>query len=129
VRATLGRHSRSGYARILVALLLVIGLGLGGWLVYAAVYTPTETLYVVNDLRVRASVSSCSSDPLDVSPGSSVAIDPNTHDADAACDIYSFVPKFHYLGCLPVPTTQYAAGDHVRLSDLNRGISAGSCGD
>ncbi len=99
------------------------------WFLYAVVYTPTTTLYVVDDLNVAASVSVCSSDPLALSPGDAVAIDPNVHDPNGACAVYTDTAKSHYIGCLPVPTTANRAGAEIALSMLNRRTPAGSCGD
>jgi len=99
------------------------------WFLYAVLYTPATTLHVLDDLNVAASVSVCSSDPIDVNPGDTAAIDPNAHDPNGACAVYADTPSFHYIGCLPVPTTKYHAGTVIALSRLNRGMTAGSCGD
>jgi hypothetical protein len=99
------------------------------WVLYAVVYTPTTTLYVRDDLGVAASISVCSSDPLDLEPGDTVPIDPNVHDSNGACAVYADGPSFHYAGCLPVPTTTYGPGTVVALSRFNRRTPVDSCGD
>jgi hypothetical protein len=99
------------------------------WFLYAVVYTPTTTLYVRDDLGVAASISVCSSDPLDLEPGDTVPIDPNVHDPNGACAVYADGPSFHYAGCLPVPTTTYGPGTVVALSRFNRRTPVDSCGD
>jgi hypothetical protein len=99
------------------------------WLLYAVVYTPTTTLYVLDDLPVAASLSVCASDEIDLTPGDKAAIDPNVHDPNGGCAVYVDTPTSHYIGCLPVPTTRYRTGAVIALSRLNKRTTVGSCGD
>lgn len=97
-------------------------------LFFAFLYTPTITLRVQNDSAEELTISRCGSDPATLQPGQEVNIDPNSHDANAACIVYEGNSGIE-LGCLYIPTTRYTNGSTVKLSAMVRGIPANKCGD
>ncbi len=104
-----------------VVIAAVVGLGL-------LLYTPTITIHIRNDTTQRVTVSSCGSDPATVSPGRSVDVDPNPHDASAACVIYEGSSDY-VIGCLAIPTTRFGDGATVKLSSMTTEVTAAGYGD
>jgi hypothetical protein len=110
---------------ILVSFFATLGIIL--IIFFTFLYTPTTTLRIQNDSAETLTISGCGSDPATLSPGQQVDIDPNLHDANAACTVYEGNTGIE-LGCLYTPTTRYTNGSTIRLSAMVRGIPASRCG-
>jgi hypothetical protein len=83
------------------------------------------TINIHNNTGAQLTVSTCGSDPETINPGLSAAVDPNPNDKHATCVVYQGNTDVE-LGCLPIPTTLYRAGDTVNLTKMVRGVPAGT---
>jgi len=112
----------------MIRIMVLVGIAAVVLVLLVKAYTPTTTLYVLNDTQQTVTLSSCSSDPVTIAPGQNVVIDPNRHDPDAACIVYRGETGVD-IGCLPTPTTRLMNGDTVKISATVKGVSPYKCGD
>lgn len=98
------------------------------WAFFTYVLTPTTEVDILNDTSQELTVSGCGSDPATLKPGQSVIMDPDWMDPRAACTV-TFHDTTDYLGCLPIPTTEYSNGMTVQLSRYRPQPEAEPCGD
>jgi hypothetical protein len=85
-------------------------------------------MHVLNDTSKQVSLSSCGLDPTLSSPKEVTVVYGEKNDPNVAC-IVSSANSGDMIGCLRVPTTVYGTGDTIKLSRLQRGVSASKCGD
>lgn len=108
---------------IAAAACVVLGLAF-----YRFAYTPTTTLYILNDTSQTVTVGTCGSDPQTAGPSERVSIDPNRNDGKAACAIY-VDDRDAAIGCLAIPTTRLRRHDTVKVSVMTRGVAENHCGN
>lgn len=106
---------------------LVVGLCLlAAALLVKWAYTPTVEAFVLNDSGQTVSVSACADDPLTITPGHEVAIDPNRKDPRSACLIYD--SNTRYVGCLVLGSIDHT-GERFFVSSRNISTAESACGD